>query len=514
MADMSWEHAAEARAALNAIVSDPEHGVAALSSAQTMSNLLKDLLPDAPREKSMLVAAAEAGLANTLRDHVAQGMDASTAIQLTASSFSATTPFTPEACNWVASEIAVALGISSGIEGGPGGGLGGLGGTPAGFSPMDQGVATEMPPPGFGSGSGGSAQGFGQQAPPPDFPQAPTQGYPQPSAPGFGQPAGQGYGQPATPAYGQPGYQAPGQGFGQPASPAYGQPGYQAPGSFGQPVTPAYGQPGYQAPGQGGGFNVGGPGGMQQGGMQQPGAMPPGGWQQGAVPYLPGGSRPQGGGGKRGLIIAGAIVVVLIVVVLIVVGIGKNPKTPNASGSSSPPVSPTAQATTPTDSPAPPSTSGVESLNTIMHPVGLAAVGSDCIAAKLFGLKAATLTASTFCGKTAFAHVVVWGYQFDSRADYVAGFNHINSFTGFSPSSAGSTCPASSGGEGSTGWHAISNPRYKSRTGQTLECFIDNGEPLLIWTMPTQDTFFIGQQQQKVSDETNLVNWWKKLNYG
>src|SRR6266704_5585873 len=98
MADMSWEHAAEARAALNAIVGDPEHGVAALSSAQTMSNLLKDLLPDAPREKSILVAAAEAGLASSLREHVAQGMYPNTAIRLTASSFSASTPFTPEAC--------------------------------------------------------------------------------------------------------------------------------------------------------------------------------------------------------------------------------------------------------------------------------------------------------------------------------------------------------------------------------------------------------------------------------
>jgi hypothetical protein len=496
MADMSWEHAAEARAALNAIVSDPEHGVAALSSAQTMSNLLKDLLPDAPREKSMLVAAAEAGLANTLRDHVAQGMDANTAIQLTASSFSATTPFTPEACNWVAGEIAVALGISSGNEAGLGGGLGSLGGTPPGFSPLDQGVATEMPPPGFGTGSSGPAQGFGQPAPPPDFPQAPTQGYQQPSAPGFGQPA--------TPAYGQPGYQAPGQGFGQPATPAYGQPGYQAPGQgFGQPATPAYGQPGYQAPGQGGGFNVGGPGGMQQGGVQ------PGGWQQGAVPYLPGGSRPpKSGGGKRGLIIAGAVVVVLIVIVAIVLGTGK--KTPTAGGSSSPPVTPTQSTTT---TPTPPPSGGVESLNTIMHPAGLAAVGSACIAAKTFGLNAATLTASTFCGKTAFAHVVVWGYQFDSKADYLAGVTHINSFTGFDTSSAGSSCPAGTG-EGSVGWHAISNPRYKARPGQTLECFIDNSQPLLIWTMPTQNTFFIGQDQQKGSDETTLVNWWKKLNYG
>ena len=489
MADMSWEHAAEARAALNAIVSDPEHGVAALSSAQTMSNLLKDLLPDAPREKSMLVAAAEAGLANTLRDHVAQGMDASTAIQLTASSFSATTPFTPEACNWVAGEIAVALGISSGNEAGPGGGLGSLGGTPPGFAPLDQGVATEMPPPGFGTGSSGSAQGFGQQQPPPpEFPQAPTQGYAQPSAPGFGQQPGQGFGQPATPAYGQPGYQAPGQGYGQPA-------------------TPAYGQPGYQAPGQGGGFNAGGPGGVQ------PGGMPPGGWQQGAVPYLPGGSRPsRSGGGKRGLIIAGALVVVLIVVILAVLNSGSGPKTPVASGSSSPPVTPT-QSTSPPVSTPPAPTGGVESLSTIMHPAGLAAVGSSCIAAKLFGLTASTLTASTFCGKTATPHVVVWGYQFDSAADYLAGFTHINKFTGFDTTSAGSACPAGTG-EGSVGWHAISNTRYKSRSGQTLECFIDNSQPLLIWTMPTQHTFFIGQDQEKGSSEATLISWWKKLNYG
>jgi uncharacterized protein DUF4190 len=112
MAEMSWEHAAEARAALNAIVTDPEHGVAALSSPRTMSNLLKDLLPDAPREKNLLIAAAEAGLADTLNEHVALGMDASTAIQLTASSFSQRTPLTPDACSWVTGEIAVAMGIS------------------------------------------------------------------------------------------------------------------------------------------------------------------------------------------------------------------------------------------------------------------------------------------------------------------------------------------------------------------------------------------------------------------
>src|SRR5216683_2756946 len=113
MAEMPWEHAAEARAALNAIVTDPEHGAQVLSSPKTMSNLLKDLLPDAPREKNLLVAAAEAGLADALREHVSQGMDPSTAIRLTASSLSASTPLTPEACSWVTSEIAAAMGISS-----------------------------------------------------------------------------------------------------------------------------------------------------------------------------------------------------------------------------------------------------------------------------------------------------------------------------------------------------------------------------------------------------------------
>ena len=126
LTDMSWEHAAEARQALSAIVSDPQHGVAALSSAQTMSNLLKDLLPDAPREKSILVAAAEAGLADTLRQHISQGMDPNMAIRLTASSLSATTPYTPDACAWVTGEIATAIGISHSA-----GAADGSGGTPA-----------------------------------------------------------------------------------------------------------------------------------------------------------------------------------------------------------------------------------------------------------------------------------------------------------------------------------------------------------------------------------------------
>ena len=76
MTDTAWVHQREVREALHAIVFDPQLGTPALSNPQTMSNLLKDLLPDAPRETSVLVATAEAGLAQILLDHVSQGMDA------------------------------------------------------------------------------------------------------------------------------------------------------------------------------------------------------------------------------------------------------------------------------------------------------------------------------------------------------------------------------------------------------------------------------------------------------
>jgi len=475
MTEMSWEHAAEARAALNAIVTDPEHGIAALSSAQTMSNLLKDLLPDAPREKSLLVAAAEAGLANTLRDHVAQGMDPSTAIRLTASSFSATTPFTPDACNWVAGEIAVALGISSGNDAGL------LGGNPPGFAPLDQGVATQLPPSGFGTGS-------------PTAP--PAQGFGQPPAQGFGQPPAQGFGQPAAPGFGQP----PAQDFPQAPTQGFPQPGAQG---FGQPAAPGFGQgPGYQPPpGQGAGFNVGGPGGGQPGGWQPPG---------GGAPYGPTG--PTGrSGSKRGWFILGGLGAAAVVVIAIFAF-----STGNKSSSSTPPPSPTtpAPSTTPPGPTTPPPNPTVESLNTIMHPAGFTAVGTNCIAADLYGMNAATMTAHIFCGHTTVSKVVVWGYQFDNSADYLAGFNHMNSYTGFSPSGAGSSCPPTSSSGGSVGWHANSNPKYVERPGQTLECFVDNKQPVLIWTMPTQNVFFIGQDQATGSTLTTLVNWWKTLNYG
>src|SRR5579863_1580284 len=110
---MPWDAQGEAQAALRAIVADSRYGPAALSNAQTMTNLLKDMLPDAPRESSVLVAASEAGLAGMLRSSLSQGMDVATACRLASGTFESRTALTPDACNWAVGILASALGLDA-----------------------------------------------------------------------------------------------------------------------------------------------------------------------------------------------------------------------------------------------------------------------------------------------------------------------------------------------------------------------------------------------------------------
>jgi hypothetical protein len=106
---MPWDAQGEAQAALRTIVADPRYGPTALSNAQTMTNLLKDMLPDAPRESSVLVAASEVGVAGMLQSNVSQGMDLATASRLAAGSFENRTALTPDACAWAVGILASAL---------------------------------------------------------------------------------------------------------------------------------------------------------------------------------------------------------------------------------------------------------------------------------------------------------------------------------------------------------------------------------------------------------------------
>ncbi len=106
-----WEHAAEARVALQAIMADPGLGPLALLNGSLIANALEDLLPDAPRERAVLVLAAKARLAQSLQGHVDLGIDVVTAISLTATSFEDVSPLDPDACRWAVTELAMALGL-------------------------------------------------------------------------------------------------------------------------------------------------------------------------------------------------------------------------------------------------------------------------------------------------------------------------------------------------------------------------------------------------------------------
>lgn len=177
-----WGASDEARRALRAIVSDPAYGVAALSSSQIMANLLKDLLPDAPREVSILVAAAEADVASNLRDRVSQGMDVGTACAVVAGSFAATTPYRPEACSWAVSEIAGALGLSSP---GPGSAVPSGSPAPGGAPPTMSAPMVAAGPPAAPSAYPAGAYPAGAYSPAQAQPPPPRGYWPQPPAPGL-----------------------------------------------------------------------------------------------------------------------------------------------------------------------------------------------------------------------------------------------------------------------------------------------------------------------------------------
>ena len=99
----------EAHEALGTAVAS--YGQRVLSDPHTLGNLVADLLPDLPRERSLLVTAAEAGVAAEMRQHVEeQHIDPDTAAQLVARSLSERRAIDPAASMWVASEYAQALG--------------------------------------------------------------------------------------------------------------------------------------------------------------------------------------------------------------------------------------------------------------------------------------------------------------------------------------------------------------------------------------------------------------------
>ena len=168
MASAPWDPRSEALNALRTIAADPQYGAEALSSAPMMTNLLKDMLPDAPREANVLITAAGAGVPTALQGYLAQGMDVGTATQLAAGTLAERTALTADACAWATSSLATAL-LPLAVP--P------QASVPAGTAPLPAGTAplpgsdhptmapyAQGPGPGPGPGSGAVAYGSGAVA--------------------------------------------------------------------------------------------------------------------------------------------------------------------------------------------------------------------------------------------------------------------------------------------------------------------------------------------------------------
>jgi hypothetical protein len=97
------------RDALRLIVS--EHGEAALSDPRLMTILLGDCLQEYPADQALLAAAAQEDLPGKLREHLADGTDLDAATAAVAAGFGQSTGHPENACAWVVTQLAVALGL-------------------------------------------------------------------------------------------------------------------------------------------------------------------------------------------------------------------------------------------------------------------------------------------------------------------------------------------------------------------------------------------------------------------
>ena len=109
MTEQQLDAQGEAHEALGSAVAN--FGQRILSDPRMLGNLVTDLLPDLPRERGLLVTAAEADVAGELTQDVQeQHLEADTAVQLVARALIDRRSIDPAASMWVTTEYAQALG--------------------------------------------------------------------------------------------------------------------------------------------------------------------------------------------------------------------------------------------------------------------------------------------------------------------------------------------------------------------------------------------------------------------
>jgi hypothetical protein len=454
MSGEPYDRQGEVRDALNQAVDG--YGKRVLNDPRVLGNLVTDLLPDLPRERSLLVTAAEAGIAAELTQNVeGQHMDADTAVALAARSLTEARSLDPAASTWVATEYARALGYQ---------------------------VRSQSPPPQLNDTPPVSD-------PPPTLPPyAPTQ---TSNSPGFwqdGLPQATTPPQNPWPPQAPPQNQWPSQNQWPPQPPPQDPWSPQAP-----PQNPWPPQPPAGPGGVGGSSGPGGP--------WQPAPGPGGPWPSSTPPAR---SRP-----RRGALLWGGAAAAVVVVYLVIAA------TASAFPFSrtTPTPAPASSVTTPRPLPSSPSPSpslhlaaGVKPLTEVM-PTDLEDMSTECHAQQDILWTNPGLVQALKCQDPNLAGGQVFGYQMDSAKDYLQAWANYNSWANFGTSNT-LDCPPDAGDSegGPADWW---DNAYPKRNGQVLECFTgatDSG-PVYVWTYPTEDTFIVAQPPKSYTF-AKLDTWW------
>jgi hypothetical protein len=525
----------EVRDALSTAVDS--YGKRVLNDPRVLGNLVTDLLPDLPRERSLLVAAAEAGIASELTQNVeGQHMDADTAVALAARSLAENRSLDPAASTWVATEYARALGYQVQSQAPPSLAPPAPWGAPpapweaspspwgASSSPWENNPAgppapTVVPEPAYDL-TQTTNQPLNQWPPENQWPPAPV---PPNPAPGAGPSPGQGASlfQSSSPS------PFPGPGPGPAPSPNPSPSPFPGPGLSPSPFqspspSPVPGPSPFPSPGLNSSPNpvlVPGP----NPGIWSPAppvspvspnqwtpAPPPGGgWP--AAPQAE--AKP-----RRGLFVGGGAIVAIVVLYFLAAAVvhtfpfdkTNSVREPTAAATSPAPTKPAASpvaTTSPAATSAPTGTlaSGLKQLKVLL-PYDLTDASTECVEQTKIPWTNPGLVKALDCVAPDMPNGQIFGYQLDSTADYNRAWSNYNTWAQFGASTTENCPPAAGDAQG--GPEEWWGPRFAKRSGQVIECFTSNTGPVYVWTYPTEDAFIVAQPPKSWSF-SKLETWWE-----
>jgi hypothetical protein len=444
MTEQPLDAQGEARDALSSVVAD--FGPRVLSDPRMLGSRMSDLLPDLPKERQLLITAAEADVAGDLTRHVQeQHLDANTAVQLVAGSLTDRKSIDPASSMWVASEYAKALGYPV---------------QPGAMPPSGRSFSPPPPPPPLQPSGQDTVTTYGGH-------QGPTIGGPGGYGGGYGQqPAGGGGYQPQPPPAGG-GYQP------QPPQPPAGG------GYFAQPPS------GGQAPPTG----------------APPQVVP--GW----VPPTPPGKRNRGL--IYGLGAGGAAVVIILAVGFGTNWFsGSKHVAAVTTPSTHPPATTPHPVTTASTVPTLPANIAplTELLPSDMADVS---TDCSPLKGPYNWSMPGLVTALSCRDPNLPQGSLLNAFQLDSRADFETAWHNFNTWWPFNISNAGPDCPPGSSGEGTFPFNDKYFPGTNGQVLECEVVHTANSGnlPGYAWAYPTDYTFIIAECPSSTPFST-LAYWW------